>query len=77
VEANKMVQTNISAQEFSLFIKGSCLAERNKYAVKLIDAISITSANPDDIATVITSENNMIDQIQAAAVYQFTRRPGQ
>ena len=72
-----MVPTNISAQELSLFIKGACLAERNKYAVQLIDAISVTSASSDDIAAVITSVNNVIDQIQAAAVYQFTRKHGQ
>ena len=72
-----MVPTNISAQELSLFIKGACLAERNKYAVQLIEAISMTSDSPDDIAAVITSANNLIDQIQTAAVYQFTRRSGQ
>jgi hypothetical protein len=76
-EANRMVTTNISTQEFSLFIKGACLAERNKYAVQLIEAISMTSDSPDDIAAVITSANNLIDQIQTAAVYQFTRRSGQ
>ena len=74
-EANR--STNISAQEFSLFIQGACLTERNKYAVQLIDAISITSDSPDDIAAAITSANNLIDQIQAAAVSQFTRRSGQ
>jgi hypothetical protein len=77
VEANRMALTNISAQEFSLFIKGACLTERNKYAVQLIDAISMTSDSPDDIAAVITSANNLIDQIQTAAVYQFTRRSSQ
>ena len=77
VEANRMVPTNISVQEFSLFIKGACLTERNKYAVQLIDAVSMTSDSPDDIAAVITSANNLIDQVQAAAVYQFTRRSGQ
>jgi len=77
VEANRMVPTNISVQEFSLFIKGACLTERNKYAVQLIDAVSMTSDSPDDIAAVITSANSLIDQVQAAAVYQFTRRSGQ
>jgi hypothetical protein len=77
-EALRMVSTNISAQEFSLLIKGACLAERNKYAVQLIDVISMTSANPNDIAAVITSTDSLIDQIQTAAVYQFTKlRSGQ
>jgi hypothetical protein len=74
-EASRSI--NISAQEFSLFIQEACLTERNKYAVQLIDAISITSDSPDDIAAAITSANNLIDQIQAAAVSQFTRRSGQ
>jgi hypothetical protein len=74
VEVNRMVPTNISVQEFSSFIKGACLAERNKYAVELLDVVPMTSdASTDDIAAVITSADNLVDQIQAAAVYQFTK----
>ena len=66
-----MLPTNISAQDFSLFIKGACIAEKNKYIVPLIDVISMTNAGVVDNAAVIASANNGIEQIQAAAVNQF------
>jgi hypothetical protein len=74
-ETNKMVQTNISAQDFTLSIKGACVAEKNKYLVPLVDVVAMTNpeTEADDKAAIIALANNMIEQVQAAAVTQFVR----
>lgn len=73
-EADRMLPTNMSAQDFSLFVKGACTAEKNRYVVPLADSIAMKTAEPDAVdnaAAVISTANNVIAEVQNAAVNHF------
>jgi hypothetical protein len=71
-ETMRLVSTNISSQDFSLLIKGSCLAEKNKFLVPLADYIAMKNNAPDsDTGVVLSVANSTITQYHDAAVKNF------
>ena len=73
-ETMRLVSTNISSQDFALLIKGSCLAEKNKFLVPLADYIAMKNNAPDsDTGVVLSVANSTITQYHDAAVKSFVQ----
>jgi hypothetical protein len=54
-----MVATNISSQDFALFIKGACLAEKQKFRVPLVDYLAMkNNATAADTSGVLSAANS-------------------
>jgi hypothetical protein len=71
-ETTRLVSTKISSQDFALLIKGSCLAEKNKFLVPLADYIAMKNNAPDsDTGVVLSVANSTIAQYHDAAVKSF------
>jgi hypothetical protein len=71
-EIKRLVITNISSQDFALLIKGSCLTEKNKFLVPLVDYIAMKNDAPaSDQSAVFATANSTISQYYDAAVKGF------
>jgi hypothetical protein len=71
-EIRRQVSTSISSQDFALLIKGSCLVEKNKFMVPLVDYIVMTNNAPTtDQSAVFAAANSTISQYYDAAVKTF------
>ena len=71
-EVKRLVITNISSQDFALLIKGSCLTEKNKFLVPLVDYIVMKNNAPaSDQSAVFAAANSTIAQYYDAAVKTF------
>lgn len=69
-ETQRMLPRNISAQDFSLFIKGACPTEAQRFRVALIDYLAMKF--PDIAAsTHLSSADNAISLAQADVVKTF------
>jgi hypothetical protein len=71
-EVRRLAVTNISSQDFALLIKGSCLTEKNKLMVPLVDYIVMKNEAPaSDQSAVFAAANLTISQYYDAAVKNF------
>jgi hypothetical protein len=71
-ETKRLLATNVSSQDFALDIKGTCLAEKNKFLVPLVDYITMKNNAPDsDMSAIFSIANSVITQYQDAAVKSF------
>ena len=71
-EVRRLILTNISSQDFALLIKGSCLTEKNKFLVPLVDYIAMKNDAPaTDQSAVFAAANSTISQYYDAAVKNF------
>ena len=69
-EIVRLVPTNISEQEFSLFVKGTCRKERNDFFISLSDYIVML--HPDlDTSSVSSAANIAVKAAQDDAVKVF------
>jgi hypothetical protein len=74
-ETSRLMSTNISSQDFALLIKGTCLTEKNKFLVPLVDYIVMKNNAPDsDQSAVLSAANSVITQYYDVAVKNFIEK---
>jgi hypothetical protein len=71
-EVERAVRTNMSAQDFSLFVKGACQQERERFRVPLVDYIAMKHrAATSDTPAVLSAADSAISMSQEGAVTGF------
>jgi hypothetical protein len=74
-QTTRLMATNISSQDFALLLKGTCLTEKNKFLVPLVDYIVMKNNAPDsDQAAVLSAANSVIAQYYDVAVKSFIEK---
>jgi hypothetical protein len=74
-ETTRLMATNISSQDFALLIKGTCLTEKNKFLVPLVDYVVMKNNAPDsDQSAVLSAGNSVITQYYDVAVKNFIEK---